>query len=495
MTQNASLQTDVVVIGAGPVGENVADRVVKGGLRAIIVERELVGGECSYWACMPSKALLRPTAALEAARRVQGAAEAVSGNVAVAEVLARRDSFTANWDDAGQVAWVEGANITLVRGDASISGVRQVRVVTSDASQVTIDAKVGVVIATGSEPRTPNIPGLADVPFWGTREATSSKHVPNSLAVIGGGVAAVELAQAYARLGSKVTVLARSGLLSKLPREAVSLVEAALVENGIDVRTAAAPVKVAQTPSGAIQVDLDSGDSVEAETLFVSTGRRPAIYTIGLEEVGVDPAGFVIDDTGLVESVDGGDWLFAVGDAAGKVLLTHQGKYEARIVGDGIVARTSADGAFEPEPWSRYRTTANSAAVPQVVFTDPEIGQVGLSKEQAEKQLGDVATVEVAIDVAGASVHADGYKGWSQLVIDRDRNVIVGATFAGQDVAEMLHAATIAIVGEVPLSRLWHAVPSYPTISEVWLRLLESWEHQWRDEGSTGRDPFQPSAR
>lgn len=490
MAATQSRETDVVVIGAGPVGENVADRVVQGGLSCIIVEQDLVGGECSYWACMPSKALLRPGAALSAARHVAGAGSAVTGSLDPVAVFARRDGFTSNWDDAGQVEWLQGAGIDLVRGRATISGPRIVLVQPEEGPATHIEARHAVAIATGSAPSIPPIEGLDGVKFWGTREATSAHEVPPRLTVIGGGVAAVELAQAYASLGSQVVILARSGLLGRIPQPAVDLVRQALERDGIDVRTEISPARVSQSSSGIIRVDLNDGSNIESEALLVSTGRKPATTGIGLESLGLDPAHLEIDDTGLVHGLDG-SWLYAIGDAAGKVLLTHQGKYEARATGDAIAARAKGTPVDATNGWTRYRAVADDLAVPQVVFTDPEVAQVGLSREAAIERYGDVLDIELPIDVAGAGLLADGYTGWAELIVDPARRVIVGATFAGQDVAELLHAATIAIVGEVPLNRLWHAVPAYPTVSEVWLRLLEKLEKTWRDRSLPG-DPFQP---
>lgn len=483
-------ETDVVVIGAGPVGENVADRVVQGSLSCTIVEQDLVGGECSYWACMPSKALLRPGAALAAARRVAGADAAVSGTLDPAAVFRRRDSFTSNWDDAGQVEWLNGAGIDLLRGRATLSGRRIVVVQPEEGAPTVIEARHAVVIATGSVPSIPPIDGLDAVSFWGTREATSAHDVPPRLTVIGGGVAAVELAQAYASLGSQVVILARSGLLGRIPQPAVDLVRQGLERSGIEIRTGTTPTRVSQSATGVIRSDLADGTSIESEALLVSTGRRPATSGIGLDSLGLDPGHLEIDDTGLVGGLDGA-WLYVVGDAAGKVLLTHQGKYEARATGDAIAARARGTLVDATNGWTRYRAVADDLAVPQVVFTDPEVAQVGYALEEATERYGEMLTIEVMIDVAGAGLLADGYTGWAEVVVDPTRRVIVGATFAGQDVAELLHAATIAIVGEVPLNRLWHAVPAYPTVSEVWLRLLEKLETTWRERGLPG-DPFLP---
>ncbi|WP_211878900.1 dihydrolipoyl dehydrogenase family protein [Pseudarthrobacter albicanus] len=489
MTAQREREFDVIVIGAGAVGENVAERVVRGGLTAVLIEAELVGGECSYWACMPSKALLRPGTALHAAQTVPGATEAVTRTLDAAAVLKRRDYFTSNWQDDSQVKWAEDAGIELIRGHGRITAPRNVEVAGRDGNSYLLSARHAVVVATGSRPNVPPIDGLADLKFWTTREATSAREIPGRLAVLGGGVAGTELAQAYARLGAAVTVVARHGLLGMFPAEAADLVAAGLRADGVELHLQTGTQSARGDADGTLTLTLDGGSTVTADKLLVATGRHPALEGIGLESVGLGaedgkPLRLRTDSTGLVAGAagnaaatpgGGGPWLYAAGDAAGKVMLTHQGKYEARATGDAIAARAKGGLAGEPAPWSRYAQTADEHAIPNVVFTDPELANVGRTVEQAEKEGFKVSSVELPIQVAGSSLHAEHYEGWAQLVVDEDRKVLLGATFAGPDVAELLHAATIAVVGEVPLDRLWHAVPSYPTISEVWLRLLEDY--------------------
>ncbi|MEO3940165.1 NAD(P)/FAD-dependent oxidoreductase [Paenarthrobacter nicotinovorans] len=483
MTAESSREFDVIVIGAGAVGENVADRVVRGGLKAVIVESELVGGECSYWACIPSKALLRPGNVLHAAQVVPGASEAVTGVVDPQAVLKNRDWFTNNWQDGSQVEWLDSAGIELIRGRGRITGPREVQVDGIDGTNYALKAHHAVVIATGSIPTIPDIEGLKDVPFWTTRGATAAKEVPRRFTVLGGGVAGVEMAQAFARLGSDVTLIARGRLLSSYPEEAADLVMAGLRADGVTVHVHTDVEKTEKNDDGSVTVTFD-GKKVTADRLLVASGRHPALSNLGLDNVGVEardgkPLRLTTDPSGLVEgpASDGtsGLWLYAAGDAAGKVLLTHQGKYEARATGDAIVARANGKLKGSPEPWSPWAHTANDHAVPSVVFTDPEVAAVGPSLEQALLQGRNVTGVELPINVSGSQLYSPDYKGWAQIVVDEDRKVILGATFVGPGVAELLHSATIAIVGEVPLDRLWHAVPSYPTISEVWLRLLEKY--------------------
>ncbi len=476
--QNATY--DVVVIGAGPVGENVADRVVQGGLTAAIVERELVGGECSYWACMPTKALLRSQTALRAARQLPGAREAVTGELDAAAVLRRRDSFASHWKDDGQVSWLTTAGIVLHRGQGRISSERTVEVTGADGALTSLTARHAVVIATGSSALLPDTAGLREATPWTSREAAAASQVPGRLAIIGGGVVAAEMATAYTGLGSTVTVLARDGVLTPAEPFVGERVTRSLREAGVSVRLGAEATSVSRDGDGTVHITLTDGEQVDADEVLVAIGRTPNTHDVGLDRIGLNPGAWLtVDDT--LRVVDGagaliGDgWLYAAGDVNRRVLLTHQGKYQARAVGDVIVARARGE-AVDDRPWGRHVATADARAVPQVVFTDPEVASVGLTAAAAEAVGLRVRVVDYDLAaVAGSALHADGYQGHARMVVDEDRRVIVGFTVVGPDVAELLHAATIAIVGEVPLERLWHAVPAYPTVSEVWLRLLEAY--------------------
>ncbi len=452
---------DVIVIGGGPVGENAAARTAAGGLRTALVEAERVGGECSYWACMPSKALLRPGHALAAARRVPGVP--VGDRLDPAAVLKRRNSFTSDWDDSGQVGWAEGAGLTVVRGRGRLAGERRV-----DVDGRVLTAAKAVVVCTGSVPRIPSLPGLPDVPYWTSREATSAQEVPTSLVVLGGGVVGVEMAQAWARLGSDVTlVVSGERPLPKFEAFAGDLVAEGLREDGVRVVTGVRATGVSTSDEG-VSLRLSDGSSASGAHLLVATGRQPATFDLGVEPFGFTAGkALEVDDTGRVSGVD---WLYAAGDVTGRALLTHQGKYAARAVGTAIVT-----GATDPAPWTAAVATADHTAVPQVVFTDPEVASVGRSEAQAREAGLTIRVIDLDIALAGSSLHADGYRGKARMIVDERRRTLVGVTFAGPDVAEMIHAATVAIVGEVTVDRLWHAVPAYPTISEVWLRLLEAY--------------------
>src|SRR6476661_7469722 len=322
MPEAAEREFDVVVIGAGAVGENVAGRVVQAGLTAFMVEAELVGGECSYWACMPSKALLRPGTALHGAQATPGAKEAVTRTLDAAAVLARRNYFTSNWQDDSQVSWAEDAGIELIRGHGWLTGPKAVEVAGLDGAQHLLRARHAVVLATGSTPNTPPIEGLEDVQVWGTREATSASEVPERLTVLGGGVAGVELAQAFARLGSRVTLVARSKLLGNFPGEASALVAAGLRADGVELRLNTATDRISGNDDGTLTLNLGDGTTVTSEKVLVSTGRHPALEGLGLESVGfeADESGHLslsADASGLVRETPGDEqWLYAVGDAA-----------------------------------------------------------------------------------------------------------------------------------------------------------------------------------
>jgi pyruvate/2-oxoglutarate dehydrogenase complex dihydrolipoamide dehydrogenase (E3) component len=463
-------EVDLVVIGAGTVGENVADRAVQGGLSVAMVEAELVGGECSYWACMPSKALLRAGAVTRAARSVGGAAPI--GDVDPAAAFARRDAIAHDWDDTSQVEWATGAGIDVVRGHGRLAGERRVVVTGPDGVETELIATHAVAVATGSASLLPDIPGLAEISPWTSRDATSAKAAPASLAILGGGVVGSEMATAYADFGTQVTLLARSGLLGGMESFAGDRVAAALRSRGVDVRTGV-EVVAARAEGGDRVLELSDGSEVRATEVLVATGRVARTGDLGVESIGLEPGAWLeVDDTMRVR---GFDWLYGVGDVNHRALLTHQGKYQARAAGDVIAARAKGADA-DDAPWGRHVASADHSAVPQVTFTDPEVASVGLTAEAAEKAGHRIRVLDYDLSwLAGATVQADDYAGTARAIVDEDRKVLIGMTLVGPEVGELLHAATIAIVGEVPLDRLWHAVPAYPTLSEVWLRLLETY--------------------
>lgn len=464
---------DLIVIGAGVAGENVADRATQGGLRAVIVESELVGGDCSYWACMPSKALLRSHAAVRAARAVEGANQAVTGDVDIAATLARRDTIVHDWDDASQVKWLDSAGIDLVRGHARFTGPKRV-VVTGSDGETTLTARYAVAIATGSAALLPDIPGLQEIEPWTSRDATSVRDVPASLAILGGGVVASEMATLFAGFGTDVTMVVRSRLLGGLEPFAGGMVRESLEASGVTVLTGVEATG-ARRGEGRKELELTDGTRVRAEQVLVATGRMPRTADLGLGALDLaisDGDWLDVDDTLLVR---GTDWLYGVGDVNRRALLTHQAKYQARAAGDVIAARATGK-RVDDRPWGAHVATADHDHAPQVTFTDPEVASVGLTEAAARKAGRSIRVLDYDLSwLAGATTYADGYHGTARAVVDTERGVLIGATFVGPDVAELLQSATIAIVGEVPLDRLWHAVPAYPTVSEVWLRWLEEY--------------------
>jgi pyruvate/2-oxoglutarate dehydrogenase complex dihydrolipoamide dehydrogenase (E3) component len=449
---------DVVVIGAGPAGEIIAGRVAqRSDKRVAIVERELVGGECSFWACMPSKALLRAPELLSEVARVPGAAEAVTGKLDVEAVLARRDEVIHDLDDSGQLPWLERNGIELFRGQARFEGERRVRV-----SDDVLVAREAVVLAVGSGALFPPIPGLAEAGAWSNREITTAEEVPGRLLVLGGGVVGVEMAAAWSALGSSVELIeALPQLLSREEPFAAQEVQEALEGRGVKVRTGAKATEVTRQ-DGTITVALEGGETVAGDRLLVAVGRTPHTRDLGLEQIGLPEGKYLEVDDRM--QVNGVPWLYAVGDVNGRSLLTHSGKYQARIAADNLVG----DGAV---------ATWDGPGAPRVVFTDPQVAAVGLTLAAARERGINAEAVDLQTSgSAGASFIGRNSAGTTRFVVDADRDILVGVTFVGFEVADFLQAATIAVVGEVPLTTLAHAVAPFPTRSELWLKFLESWE-------------------
>jgi pyruvate/2-oxoglutarate dehydrogenase complex dihydrolipoamide dehydrogenase (E3) component len=454
---------DVVVVGGGPTGEEAAARLSDRGLQVALVEDRLIGGECAHWACIPSKALLRPPEALAEAGRIAGVRETLNGGPNVAAVLGRRDEVigvderTGEPGDGSLMSWIESHRITLVRGRGRLTGERRVTVAGEE-----LQARHAVVLSGGSEPLLPPIDGLDRLEgVWTNREATTATEIPRRLVVVGAGPVGVELSQAFQKLGSQVTLI--EGERRILPRHeyfACIQVTQALERDGVDIRTGQRAVHFARNGDG-YAVTTTDGATAEGDVVLVALGRRAPTEDIGLEIAGLNPGGYLEVDRNM--RVHGVPWLYAIGDINGRALFTHMGKYQARIAADHILGdETAVDHG------------ADSAQAPSVIFTDPQVASVGHTSDSAAAAAipFDTYDTETSGNLGGL-FYAPNAPGTARFLVDRERAVLIGCTITGSEVVDFLHAATIAIVGEVPLDRLRHAVPPFPTRSEVWLSLLE----------------------
>jgi pyruvate/2-oxoglutarate dehydrogenase complex dihydrolipoamide dehydrogenase (E3) component len=455
------LEADVVVIGGGPAGEVVAGRCADRGADVLLVEGELIGGECSYWGCIPSKTLVRPGDVLAAARRVPGAAAAVRGPLDVPAAFARRDYMTSGWKDDAQERWLADRGVRLVRGIGRLAGPRRVEV---EGGPVVL-ARRAVVLATGSKPVIPPVPGLAEIRPWDNRSATAAKEVPSRLLVLGGGAVGLELGQAFARLGCDEVVVVEGGprLLAREEPFAGEQVRAALEAEGIEIRVGTLLTAVERDGiDGPVRATLSTGEQVTTDEVLVAVGRRPRTGDVGLDTVGLAPGRpIAVDDRMHALGVPDG-WLLAIGDCTGLAPFTHMGKYQARVAADVLTGRDTRD-------------RASRRAVPRVTFTDPQVCAVGLTTAEAAERGLAVRVIDVdTADVPGSYVLGEDQRGTTRLVVDAGIQVLLGVTITGNGVQELLHSATVAVAAELSLSDLQHAVPAFPTVAEVWLHALEA---------------------
>lgn len=434
---------DVIVIGMGPGGEEVAEQLAAAGLAVAGVEHNLVGGECPYWGCIPSKAIIRAADALAEAGRVPLLAGTASVTPDWAPVARRlRDVITDNWNDRVAVERLERKGGHLYRGTGRLVGPGRVAV-----GDTLLEASRAVVIGTGTSAAIPPIPGLDQVEYWTNREIIETERLPASLLVMGGGAVGLELAQAAARFGTRVTVVeALDRILTLEEPEASKLIQTVFEREGIEVLTGARVESASKAEAG-MRLTLAGGRGLEAERVLVATGRRANLRDLGLETVGLDPAERFIPVDDHLRAAPG---IWAVGDVTGKGAFTHVAVYQARIAIADILRRANP--------------VADYAALPRVTFTDPEVGAVGLTESQARKQSIRIRTGYSPLsDSTRGFIHGPGNDGFIKLIEDADSGVLIGGTTSGPSGGEMLSMLSVAVAGKVPTERLRHMIWAYPT--------------------------------
>jgi dihydrolipoamide dehydrogenase len=440
---------DVVILGAGPAGEVAANTLLKGGKRIALVEEEVIGGECTNWGCIPSKTLLRPTELKGQSTRAAGVR---TPELEWARLSAYRDFMVSNHDDSKRIAGYEKRGVTVVKGGGTIAGPGRVeakgRVLETDA----------IVVATGADAVIPPIPGLAEIGYWTNREVTALTEIPESVVFIGGGVVSVELSQFLARFGSRVTIVQGPPRLADREDARIGeLLGEILAGDGIELLLGKRAVGV-RAESGERIVELDTGEEARGHELVVATGRRPRTQGIGLETVGVEPGKRGIEVDERCRAADG---LWAIGDVTGVAMFTHVGKYQGRIAAMDILGKPAQ---------------ADYRAVPRVVFTDPELAAVGLSEEGAREAGLNVltATADLPTAIARPYTYEEDPRGTFSVVVDADRDVLVGAWAVAPLASEWIHTAVLAIRAEIPIPVLEDTIAQFPTFSEAFGFALRS---------------------
>jgi dihydrolipoamide dehydrogenase len=496
----AETEFDVIFIGSGPVANYGAARLARTGLSILVVEAELYGGDCPFWACVPSKALLRPIEALAAAKAVDGAKERTAKKVDVDAVFARRDRFVLNWDDQFIVGLATGNGVTIVRGWGRVEKTKRVSVQPyGEETHFHFEAKHAVVLATGSESAVPKIKGLNSLEVgterWDPRHATSANHVPDHLIILGAGAVGTESATTYSGLGGKVTLISAAvEIMPGIEPHAAEMVRKELMASGVDIRLAAFATEVKRYDKGPdhLEVVLSTGESVRGGTILVATGRRAKTADIGLEKLSLSQhfkPGFPAptNDSLCVETTDGEEWLYAVGDTNGRNMTTHSGVYHARIASNAILTRlqgTLSKSELEKltfkNDFSETKLQSEPHSIPKTLFTSPSVATVGHSLSSALNQ--GINAEQVSVDFSfpgapfpGAWLWADGEfgQGWASWIIDVDKQILIGATYVGHQIEELLVPATFAVGNKIPMKKLVHVVPCFPTRGEVWRFLLE----------------------
>jgi pyruvate/2-oxoglutarate dehydrogenase complex dihydrolipoamide dehydrogenase (E3) component len=464
---------DVVVVGGGVGGVAAVRKLASIGLSVALVEDRLVGGECHYWGCNPSKTLLRPIEVFNLAKAVPGVREIISAEGPdVAAVFAKRDTIIEHLSDQDRTASLRQAGIAVFHGCARLAGERAVRVAYAlgDTTEAILTARHAVVLATGTRPSVPEVPGLAQARPWTNRDLTTMTHVPPRALIVGGGPVAVEFATILTGLGSAVTLLVRGRtLLHDCEPEARELITQSLRSNGVELHFEAELSTVARPMAGGPVSATFDGQTIEVDEIVVAAGRRTNTDDIGLETVGLPSGGIVAVDNHLQAVGVTGDWLYALGDTTGRARLSHISTYHGRLVADIIAARAAGRELGDNELAAR-----DTGSLAQVIFTDPQLVRVGRTESQARAEGFTVRTRTACYpgEVAFLALYRDGFEGWAKLVIDAVNNTLLGATFVGPQFSELVQAATLAVVAKVPISLLRHAVAPHPTVNQVWDPLL-----------------------
>lgn len=462
---------DVVVVGGGVGGVAAVRKLASAGLSVALVEDRLVGGECHYWGCNPSKTLLRPIEVFNLAKAVPGVQEAISEQeLDVAAVFAKRDALIEHLSDQDRTASLRQAGVAVFHGLGRLSGQRTVRVAYADNTEAVLTARHAVVIATGTRPNVPEIPGLAHARPWTNRDLTTMTKVPPRALVVGGGPVGVEFATILTGLGSEVTLLVRGNtLLCNCEPEARDLVARSLRSKGVTIHFETELSAVARPVAGGPVTATFHGQTIEVDEVVLAAGRRANTDNIGLESIGL-PGGEIVSVNDHLQAVGvTGDWLYALGDTTGRARLSHISTYHGRVVAEIIAARAAG------QQLSANELTARDAGnLAQVIHTEPQVAWVGHTESQARAEGLAVRTRTARYPgaVSFLALYRDGFQGWAKLVINDETNTLLGATFVGPQFSELVQAATLAIVAKVPVTLLRHAVAPHPTVNQVWDPLL-----------------------
>lgn len=485
---------DVIILGAGPVANFAEQRLVKAGLSVATVQFELFGGDCHYFACLPSKALLRPGEALDAAKAVGGAREAIGNNgLSVEAIFKRRDIVVGEWNDKPAIAEAESNGITVIRGFGRIAGVKQVSVQPYGEAQLYhLSATQAIIVATGSTHVLPSISGIEELQegkeLWINRDATAANITPEHLIILGAGAVGSEMATFYSRIGSRVTLISSTAeILPKVEPHAAQIVRRSLEASGVSIKLATQVSKIKKQAANELIVVLSNGEEISGSVILNAMGRRPRTYDLGLESIGLPGNGEpLITDPSLsvrvpdtVEDAKGaGAWLYAIGDVNALGPTTHMGVYQARIASNAILSsirnKSPSTKINIPRGFNVTEARDSRGTFPQVIFTEPNIAAVGYTLTSAQARGLRVRAVDSDFNIPGAMLFGDGFPGWARWIVEEGTEKLVGATFCCVEASEFVNASSVAIGNGLKLRDMIHVVPPFPTRGEIWRFLLDA---------------------